>query len=106
MVIVLCYLSYGGIQLTKTAWAMTKFDVMKDMWNPEILGVMDLLFMGGYAVGMFIAGSIGDKMNTRIFFSFGLVGTGSCYLIMWIMFVLDIENPYPYHFLWLVNGLL
>ncbi|KAK3221008.1 hypothetical protein Dsin_014978 [Dipteronia sinensis] len=54
-----------------------------DGWAPfdatdgtSLLGELDLAFLGVYAMGMYLAGHLGDRMNLRIFLTVGMVGTG------------------------------
>lgn len=37
---------------------------------------MDLAFLAAYALGMFVAGHIGDRTDLRIFLSWGMVLSG------------------------------
>ena len=41
-----------------------------------LLGQIDLAFLGVYAIGMFFAGHLGDRVDLRIFLTIGMVGTG------------------------------
>lgn len=40
------------------------------------LGAIDLAFLGCYAIGMYGAGHLGDKLDLRIFLTTGMVGSG------------------------------
>ncbi|KAM3388925.1 hypothetical protein ACQJBY_011198 [Aegilops geniculata] len=42
----------------------------------QLLGEIDLAFLGVYAVGMFFAGHLGDRVDLRILLTIGMVGTG------------------------------
>ncbi|CAM0903436.1 unnamed protein product [Alopecurus aequalis] len=41
-----------------------------------LLGEIDLAFLGVYAIGMFFAGHLGDRVDLRILLTIGMVGTG------------------------------
>lgn len=40
------------------------------------LGELDLAFLSAYAIGMYCAGHIGDRMDLRFFLVFGMMGSG------------------------------
>lgn len=40
------------------------------------LGAIDLAFLGCYAMGMYVAGHLGDKLDLRMFLTTGMVGSG------------------------------
>ncbi|KAL1531206.1 putative glycerol-3-phosphate transporter 4 [Salvia divinorum] len=40
------------------------------------LGAIDLAFLGSYAMGMYVAGHLGDKLDLRMFLTTGMVGSG------------------------------
>ena len=51
----------------------------------SLLGQVDLAFLSAYAVGMFFAGHLGDRMDLRIFLSVGMLGSGIfCCLFGWV----------------------
>ncbi|KAH0902237.1 hypothetical protein HID58_041740 [Brassica napus] len=52
-------------------------------WSPfdgpdgtALLGQIDLAFLSVYAVGMFVAGHLGDRLDLRTFLTIGMIGTG------------------------------
>jgi len=40
------------------------------------LGTLDTVFLVAYAVGMFVAGPLGDRVNIRLFLGVGMIGSG------------------------------
>lgn len=52
-------------------WA--PFNDKDGMWR---LGAIDVAFLGSYAIGMYVAGHLGDKLDLRIFLTTGMVGSG------------------------------
>ncbi|GJP79295.1 hypothetical protein CLOP_g9543 [Closterium sp. NIES-67] len=42
----------------------------------SLLGELDIAFLGCYAIGMYIAGHVGDRIDLRIFLSVGMFGSG------------------------------
>ena len=42
----------------------------------KYLGTLDTVFLAAYAVGMFVAGPLGDRVNIRLFLGVGMIGSG------------------------------
>ncbi|KAL6973973.1 hypothetical protein U1Q18_028157 [Sarracenia purpurea var. burkii] len=40
------------------------------------LGELDLAFLSAYSIGMYFSGHIGDRMDLRLFLTFGMLGSG------------------------------
>uniref|UniRef100_A0A3P8TC47 Sugar phosphate exchanger 3 n=1 Tax=Amphiprion percula TaxID=161767 RepID=A0A3P8TC47_AMPPE len=71
------------------------------------LGALDSIFLFSYAVGLYLSGVIGDRVNLRYVLCVGLCGSAAVEfafgtLTEW----LHIYNIYLYCFLWILNGLL
>ncbi|XP_053505912.1 sugar phosphate exchanger 3 [Ictalurus furcatus] len=71
------------------------------------LGVLDTIFLFSYAVGLYISGIIGDRLDLRYVLSFGLCGSAVVEFVFgtlteWLKFY----NVYFYCCLWVLNGLL
>lgn len=71
------------------------------------LGVLDTIFLFSYAVGLYVSGVIGDRLNLRYVLCFGLCGSAVVEfafgtLLEW----LHLYNIYLYCGLWVLNGLL
>jgi len=69
-------------------------------------GVLDTTFMLAYAVGLFLNGYIGDRVDMRVLLSIGMIGTATTVFIFgclceWLQFY----NKYFYVFIWVLNGL-
>ncbi|GAB4825926.1 hypothetical protein Ancab_008794 [Ancistrocladus abbreviatus] len=61
---------------------LTRLD-SKSGWAPfngsdgtELLGYLDVAFLGMYATGQYFSGQLGDRMNLRLFLTVGMLGTG------------------------------
>jgi OPA family glycerol-3-phosphate transporter-like MFS transporter 1/2 len=60
-----------------------------DGWAPfnnakagkSLLGDLDLAFLGSYAVGMFVSGHLGDRVDLRHFLTGGMLGSGLCVVL-------------------------
>ncbi|GJT86835.1 putative glycerol-3-phosphate transporter 5 [Tanacetum coccineum] len=55
----------------KTGWAP-----FNTQGGPHRLGELDLAFLAAYAVGMYLSGLVGDRIDVRVFLSVGMVGSG------------------------------
>ncbi|XP_061770506.1 sugar phosphate exchanger 3 [Nerophis ophidion] len=71
------------------------------------LGALDSIFLFSYAVGLYLSGVIGDRVNLRYVLCFGLCGSAAVgfafgTLTEW----LHLYNIYLYCSLWVLNGLL
>ncbi|XP_069048120.1 sugar phosphate exchanger 3 [Lepisosteus oculatus] len=71
------------------------------------LGALDTVFLFSYAVGLYISGVIGDRLNLRYVLSFGLCGSAVTeFLFGTLTEWLHFYNVYFYCALWVLNGLL
>ncbi|XP_004714090.1 sugar phosphate exchanger 3 [Echinops telfairi] len=71
------------------------------------LGTLDTIFLFSYAVGLFISGFVGDRLNLRCVLSFGMCSSALVAFVFgtvteWLHFY----NKWFYCALWVVNGLL
>uniref|UniRef100_A0A7N8X933 Sugar phosphate exchanger 3 n=1 Tax=Mastacembelus armatus TaxID=205130 RepID=A0A7N8X933_9TELE len=71
------------------------------------LGALDSIFLFSYAVGLYLSGVIGDRVNLRYVLCFGLCGSAAVeFLFGTLTEWLHIYNKYLYCGLWVLNGLL
>lgn len=71
------------------------------------LGALDTIFLFSYAVGLYISGVIGDRLNLRYVLSFGLCGSAVVEFVFGTVTEwLHLYNVYFYCVLWVCNGLL
>ncbi|CAA0823103.1 Putative glycerol-3-phosphate transporter 4 [Striga hermonthica] len=56
------------------------------------LGAIDLAFLGCYAVGMYVAGHLGDKLDLRLFLTAGMVGSGVFVALFGMGYFWDVHN--------------
>lgn len=55
------------------------------------LGELDLAFLSSYALGMFLAGHVGDRIDLRLFLVFGMMGSGIFTILFGLGYWLDIH---------------
>ncbi|XP_005092267.1 sugar phosphate exchanger 3 isoform X2 [Aplysia californica] len=70
-------------------------------------GILDTVFMLAYAVGLFLNGYVGDRVNMRILLTIGMASSSVMVFIFgcvceWATFY----NKYFYAFIWILNGLM
>ncbi|CAG2196428.1 SLC37A3 [Mytilus edulis] len=83
----------------------TMFDNPKDA--EPFLGMLDGAFLISYAVGLYISGIIGDRLNMRLVLSFGMISSGLSVFIFGSLFEwIGYYNKYVYVVVWILNGLL
>ncbi|XP_019738646.1 sugar phosphate exchanger 3 isoform X2 [Hippocampus comes] len=71
------------------------------------LGALDSIFLFSYAVGLYLSGVIGDRVNLRYVLCFGLCGSAAVNFVFGTLTEwLHIYNVYLYCSLWVLNGLL
>lgn len=71
------------------------------------LGILDSIFLFSYAVGLYLSGVIGDRVNLRYVLCFGLCGSAAVEFVFGTLTEwLHIYNIYLYSSLWVLNGLL
>jgi len=62
------WLAYAGFYLTRASFSVAKIGISEDPsihMTSEQMGVIDGLYLIGYAVGQFVWGMLGDKVGTR-----------------------------------------
>ncbi|KAI0225787.1 Sugar phosphate exchanger 3 [Lamellibrachia satsuma] len=73
----------------------------------DFLGVLDTVFMFAYAVGLYISGIVGDRLDMRKVLAFGMCGSALCvFLFGTVSEWLHLYSITYYIILWIINGLL
>ncbi|XP_069853003.1 sugar phosphate exchanger 3 [Dipodomys merriami] len=133
VVFLLTFFSYSLLHASRKTFSNVKVSVSKQ-WTPSayntsvelpvevwstnhlfpnteeatlFLGTLDTIFLFSYAVGLFISGIIGDRLNLRWVLSFGMCSSALVVFVFgtlteWLHFY----NKWFYCCLWIVNGLL
>ncbi|XWS17049.1 hypothetical protein CRYUN_Cryun33cG0034400 [Craigia yunnanensis] len=55
------------------------------------LGELDLAFLSSYAIGMYFAGHVGDRIDLRLFLVFGMMGSGLFTIIFGFGYWIDVH---------------
>ena len=85
-----------------------KADMFDTEKNADVfLGELDTLFLIAYAIGLFVSGIVGDRINLRYLLSFGMCGSAiMTFLFGYVSAVFDIQNKFYYRCTYFLNGLL
>nr|XP_043623354.1 putative glycerol-3-phosphate transporter 5 [Erigeron canadensis] len=59
--------------------------------GPQRLGELDLAFLSAYAIGMYLSGHVGDRIDLRVFLTIGMVGSGVFTVLFGLGFWLDVH---------------
>ncbi|KAE9604547.1 hypothetical protein Lal_00011087 [Lupinus albus] len=57
----------------------------------HLLGEVDLAFLTAYAIGMYFAGHVGDRIDLRLFLVFGMMGSGVFTILFGLGYWLDVH---------------
>ena len=89
-----------------------------DRWNKRhlfdstndadvFLGTLDSIFLFSYAIGLYLSGMIGDRVNLRLVLSFGMCMSSIVFFCFgFLSEVFGIYNKYYYGTFYMLNGLL
>ena len=89
-----------------------------DLWNKRhvfetqddanlFLGAMDTTFLFSYAIGLYLSGIIGDRLNLRLVLTFGMCMSSIVFFIFgYVSEYFGIYNKYFYGGFYMLNGLL
>eukprot|EP00794_Sanderia_malayensis_P009274 gene9274-10252_t len=89
----------------KGLWEKRHFFEDKDDAN-IFLGEMDTVFLMAYAVGLYISGFIGDRLNMRIVLTFGMISSSVVFFLFgYVSAYYHIYNKYYYAVFFMLNGL-
>ncbi|KAM6203036.1 sugar phosphate exchanger 3 [Rhynchocyon petersi] len=133
VVFLLTFFSYSLLHASRKTFSNVKVSISKqwtptafnksaelpvEVWNANrlfpsaeeatlFLGTLDTIFLFSYAVGLFISGIVGDRLNLRWVLSFGMCSSALVVFVFgtiteWLHFY----NKWFYCSLWIINGLL
>lgn len=128
----LTFISYALFHATRKTFSNVK-STISETWTPEntslpdvfdsnwnghqlfesasdasfFLGVLDTVFMTSYAVGLFISGAIGDRLNLKYVLAFGMCSSSvSVFLFGMVSEWLHLYSKAWYVAFWALTGLL
>ncbi|VVA94317.1 unnamed protein product [Arabis nemorensis] len=105
LVFILTFVAYIAFHAARKPNSIVKgtlsASTVKGGWAPfdgpdgtALLGQIDLAFLSVYAVGMFVAGHLGDRLDLRTFLTIGMIGTGLFTALFGVAFWADFHRFY------------
>eukprot|EP00193_Tetraselmis_chui_P010555 CAMPEP_0177775690 /NCGR_PEP_ID=MMETSP0491_2-20121128/14265_1 /TAXON_ID=63592 /ORGANISM="Tetraselmis chuii, Strain PLY429" /LENGTH=469 /DNA_ID=CAMNT_0019294333 /DNA_START=252 /DNA_END=1661 /DNA_ORIENTATION=- len=70
-----------------------------------LLGNVDLCFLLSYAIGMFFAGHMGDRMDLRLFLSMGMIASALLVSLYGMAYFWDVHNINFFYIVMVLGGL-
>lgn len=77
-----------------------------DNFGKARLGELDVAFLATYAAGMYYAGALGDRLDLRIFLTFGMVSSGVCVCLFGFGYWWNVHSFWYYFIVQIMTGLL
>ncbi|KAF4322493.1 hypothetical protein BBO99_00002653 [Phytophthora kernoviae] len=112
----LTFFSYVLFHASRKSFSAIKGEMADEQWihsevytrdqQAEMYGLLDTLFMGFYALGLYISGILGDKHDLRRMIAGGMWATAAIVLLFGLGAFADIHALSFYAVLWGLNGLI
>lgn len=97
----LTWLSYACYYLTRKNFAYAKTTLETQLGvDTDVLGAIDTVYLGLYALGQFLNGALGDRFGARKMIGFGMIATGLSSVIF-----ASGNNGWVFGFAFGINGL-
>lgn len=97
---------YSLSHASRTVWGYSKPYVRDDFYTSSRLGILDFSFMAAYAVGQYMNGWLGDRVNLKLFLFVGMTfaSTGLS-LFGYLEGILHLQLFYVAILVFVLNGL-
>ena len=105
-IITFCY--YASFHASRSAWSYSKHSIQNDPdfnISDSDFGTMDIAFLFPYAIGMFLLGWIGDKIDLRIYLFISAFGAGISFMCVSLLKFIHIDNALLFSLFQAFNGL-
>ncbi|EQC39891.1 hypothetical protein SDRG_02548 [Saprolegnia diclina VS20] len=112
----LTFFSYVMFHVSRKSFSAVKGEMSKEEWMDSIFyakseqgkmyGLMDTLFMGFYAVGLYVSGILGDRYDLRKLLAGGMGLTALIMVLFGVAAFANVHSLGFYAFLWALNGLI
>ena len=98
-------IAYMSLHSIRTGWSYIKADFQYESQLPAyFIGTLDLFFLISYAIGLFINGSLGDKIDLKFFLIIGLLGTTFSIMLFSIYGFISYYSPILILISFILNG--
>ncbi|KAF1330319.1 Sugar phosphate exchanger, partial [Globisporangium splendens] len=115
-VFLLTFFSYVMFHACRKSFSAIKGEMSAEQWmhsslyakeeQAQMYGLLDTLFMGFYAAGLYISGVLGDNYDLRKMIAGGMWATGAIMFLFGMAAMADIHSLSFYAILWGLNGLI
>ncbi|KAG7385018.1 hypothetical protein PHYPSEUDO_002030 [Phytophthora pseudosyringae] len=112
----LTFFSYVLFHASRKSFSAIKGEMGDEQWihstlysrdqQAEMYGLLDTLFMGFYALGLYVSGMLGDMHDLRRMIAGGMWATAAIVLLFGLGALADIHALSFYAVLWGLNGLI
>ncbi|KAE8981012.1 hypothetical protein PR003_g18438 [Phytophthora rubi] len=112
----LTFFSYVLFHASRKSFSAIKGEMGDEQWlhstlyardqQAEMYGLLDTLFMGFYALGLYVSGMLGDKHDLRRMIAGGMWATAAIMLLFGLGALADVHALSFYAVLWGLNGLI
>jgi sugar phosphate permease len=115
-VFLLTFFSYVMFHASRKSFSAIKGQMSSEQWihsalypteqQAQMYGLLDTLFMGFYAAGLYVSGVLGDNFDLRRIIAGGMWLTAAIVLMFGLGAFADIHSLGFYATLWALNGLV
>ncbi|KDO19722.1 hypothetical protein SPRG_14249 [Saprolegnia parasitica CBS 223.65] len=108
------FFSYAMFHVARKSFSSIKGELSREEWMESSLttsqsnmyGIMDMVFMGCYASGLYVSGMMGDRVDLRLFISLGMFCTGAALVVFGLAGFANVHAFAFFVVLWGINGLV
>jgi len=87
------FFGYFMAHFSRKCYSTVKLNLVNEAgYSAFLIGAMDSVFMGTYAVGNIVSGNLGDRFRPTNILAVGLFGSGVCLFFITIGLIYDFEG--------------
>ncbi|ETV79474.1 hypothetical protein, variant [Aphanomyces astaci] len=108
---VITFTTYATFHVARKSFSSIKGELSRELWmvssltsQSNMYGLMDMVFLGFYAVGLYVSGMLGDRLDLRKFLAGGMVGVALVLVAFGVAGLANIHFFWFYLVLWGING--
>ncbi|RHY73988.1 hypothetical protein DYB30_001913 [Aphanomyces astaci] len=108
---VITFTTYATFHVARKSFSSIKGELSREQWmvssltsQSNMYGLMDMVFLGFYAVGLYVSGMLGDRLDLRKFLAGGMVGVALVLVAFGMAGLANIHFFWFYLALWGING--
>ncbi|RHY89780.1 hypothetical protein DYB35_004091 [Aphanomyces astaci] len=108
---VITFTTYATFHVARKSFSSIKGELSREQWmvssltsQSNMYGLMDMVFLGFYAVGLYVSGMLGDRLDLRKFLAGGMVSVALVLVAFGVAGLANIHFFWFYLVLWGING--